>query len=79
MSADNRSRASNPSEGEQSLRERVRRVARQVESEIILETLERHGWNRRQAARELRISYRSMMYKMKALDLRSRMPAKKAE
>ncbi len=53
-----------------SLREKVRQAARQVESELIMEALERHRWNRRQTADALKISYRSLMYKMKICNLR---------
>lgn len=56
--------------GSGSLRERVRLAAKRVESEIIIEALERHRWNRRRAAEALCISYRSLMYKMKTCDLR---------
>ena len=58
-----------------SLRERVRQAARQVESEIILEALEQHRWNRRRTAEALRISYRLLMYKMKSCNLRDDSPA----
>jgi DNA-binding NtrC family response regulator len=54
-----------------SLRERVRQTVRQAEAEIIIETLERHRWNRRRTAEELKISYRSLMYKMKHCNLRN--------
>jgi len=53
-----------------SLRERVRHATRQIESEIILEALERHRWNRRRTAEALKISYRLLMYKMKNCNLR---------
>lgn len=53
-----------------SLRERVREATRQIESEIILETLEQNRWNRRRAAKALGISYRLLMYKMKSGNLR---------
>jgi len=56
--------------GPESLRVRVRHAARQVESEIIREALEQHRWNRRRAAEALKISYRSLMYKMKTCNLR---------
>ena len=58
-----------------SLRERVRQATRQVESEIILEALEQHRWNRRRTAEALRISYRLLMYKMKSCNLRADNPA----
>lgn len=56
---------------ELSLRERVREATKQIESEIILETLEQHRWNRRRTAEALRISYRLLMYKMKDCNLRA--------
>ena len=55
-----------------SLRERVREATKQIESKIILETLEQHRWNRRRAAEALRISYRLLMYKMKSGNLREK-------
>ena len=59
-----------------SLRQRVREAARRVESEIILEALEQHRWNRRRTAEALRISYRLLMYKMKSCNLRDETPAR---
>ena len=53
-----------------SLRERMRRATRQMEREIIHNMLERHHWNRRRTAESLKISYRSLMYKMKSCNLR---------
>jgi two-component system response regulator AtoC len=57
-----------------SLRERVRQASRKIEAEIIVEALERHRWNRRRAAEALRISYRSLMYKMKNCNVRDDNP-----
>lgn len=57
-------------EGTESLRIRVRHAAKQVESTIIREALEQHHWNRRRTAEALKISYRSLMYKMKTCQLR---------
>ena len=56
--------------GDLSLREQVKGAAQKLESEIILRTLERHRWNRRQTAHSLKISYRSLLYKMKNCNLR---------
>jgi two-component system response regulator AtoC len=53
-----------------SLRAVAREAARQMESRMILEALAKHHWNRRRTAEELRISYRSLMYKMKYCNLR---------
>jgi two-component system, NtrC family, response regulator AtoC len=58
------------STGSGSFRERVRQTMREVESQIILEALEKHRWNRRRAAESLQISYRLLMYKMKSCNLR---------
>jgi transcriptional regulator with PAS, ATPase and Fis domain len=58
-----------------SLCERVRQAARQLESEIIIEALEQHRWNRRFAAESLMISYQSLMYKMKSCNLPNDPPA----
>lgn len=63
-------RTSGEAGADSSLRERVRRAAIKTEAEIIRETLERHRWNRRRTAEALRISYRSLMYKMKNCNLR---------
>jgi len=52
-----------------SLREVARQAVQQAESRAILQALERHAWNRRQAARELRMSYRSLLYKIKGYTL----------
>jgi two-component system, NtrC family, response regulator AtoC len=48
-----------------SLKKVVRQAAREVEQKIILQTLRNHGWNRRQTARALNISYRALLYKAK--------------
>ena len=56
--------------GPESLRIRVRHAAKLVESKIIREALEQHHWNRRRTAEALKISYRSLMYKMKTCNLR---------
>lgn len=55
-------------------RKRVRQATREIESQIILEALEKHRWNRRRTAEELRISYRLLMYKMKNCNLREAGP-----
>ena len=57
--------------GRPPLKEQVKQASRRVEGEIILRALEQHRWNRRRAAEALRISYRSLMYKMKSCDIRN--------
>jgi transcriptional regulator with PAS, ATPase and Fis domain len=66
-----------PSSATMSLRDRVRQAARQIESGIIMEALEQHRWNRRRTAESLKISYRSLMYKMKDGHLRDDGPARR--
>ena len=58
-----------------SLKEQVKGASQKLESEIILRTLERHRWNRRRAAESLKISYRSLLYKMKSCNLRVELQA----
>ena len=66
-------------QSEISLRERVRQASRQFESEIILDALEKHRWNRRRTAEALRISYRLLMYKMKSCNLRNSSPTQRSQ
>jgi two-component system response regulator AtoC len=48
-----------------SLRQVARQAVQQAERQAILHALQRHSWNRRHAARELQMSYRSLLYKIK--------------
>jgi DNA-binding NtrC family response regulator len=50
-----------------SLKNAARAASRQKERELILEALERTKWNRKRAARELRISYKALLYKLKQI------------
>ena len=43
----------------------LRSVRAQVEIKAILAALKRTGWNRKQAARLLKISYRGLLYKIR--------------
>ena len=58
-----------------SLRDVARSAVMQAERRAILETLHRTAWNRKRAARELRVSYRSLLYKIKDYTLRPAPPA----
>ena len=42
-----------------------------LDDEAILKALRENGWNRRQTANRLQISYRSLLYKLKKMDLAS--------
>lgn len=47
----------------------LKRAVRDLESRIILRSLEENHWNRRRAAQALHISYRALLYKMKGSGL----------
>jgi two-component system response regulator AtoC len=51
-----------------SLKMAARAASRQTERELILEALQRTRWNRKRAARELQISYKSLLYKLKQIE-----------
>jgi two-component system response regulator AtoC len=55
----------------QSLKEVARQASREAERALILTTLERTHWNRKRSARELQISYKALLYKLKLLGLDS--------
>ncbi len=52
-----------------SLKEAARAASRVAERAMILNQLERTHWNRKKAARDLQISYKALLYKLKQLGL----------
>jgi two-component system response regulator AtoC len=52
-----------------SLKQAAREASRQAERGLILSQLERTHWNRKRTARELQISYKALLYKLKQLGL----------
>ena len=65
---------SGPSDGDRfstflPLKEATKKASRQVERELILNTLARTRWNRKRAARVLGISYKALLYKLKHIAL----------
>jgi two-component system, NtrC family, response regulator AtoC len=52
-----------------SLKEAARAASRLAERAMIMKQLERTHWNRKRAARELQISYKALLYKLKQLGL----------
>jgi DNA-binding NtrC family response regulator len=52
-----------------SLKEAAREASRRAERELILDTLSRTRWNRKRAARELQISYKALLYKLKQIGI----------
>jgi DNA-binding NtrC family response regulator len=53
--------------GVPSLKVAARAASRQAERELIMQALERTRWNRKRAAQELQISYKSFLYKLKSI------------
>jgi two-component system, NtrC family, response regulator AtoC len=52
-----------------SLKAAARAAAREAERELILSALTRTRWNRKRAAQELQISYKSLLYKLKQIGI----------
>jgi len=52
-----------------SLKAAARAASREAERDLILEALARTRWNRKRAAQELQISYKSLLYKLKQIGL----------
>jgi len=50
-----------------SLKAAARAASREAERELIMKALARTRWNRKRAAQELRISYKSLLYKLKQI------------
>jgi DNA-binding NtrC family response regulator len=61
--------AGNGSMPARSLKEAAREASRTAERAMILSQLERTRWNRKRTARELQISYKALLYKLKQLGL----------
>jgi two-component system response regulator AtoC len=53
--------------GSSSLKTAARAASRRTERELILKALEQTHWNRKRAARDLQISYKSLLYKIKQI------------
>ena len=62
-----------------SLREAARNAVMNAERQMILRALDRTTWNRKRAARELGVSYRSLLYKIKDYTLRRERPPENAD
>jgi two-component system, NtrC family, response regulator AtoC len=58
-----------------SLKVAARAASREAERELILKALARTRWNRKRAAAELQISYKSLLYKLKQIGLPNSDPA----
>jgi DNA-binding NtrC family response regulator len=50
-----------------SLKQAGREASRRAERELILNALSRTHWNRKRAARDLQISYKALLYKLKQI------------
>jgi two-component system, NtrC family, response regulator AtoC len=62
-------RGSNGDDKDLSLKEAARAASRQAEKELILKVLERTHWNRKRAARQLQVSYKALLYKLRQMGL----------
>ncbi|MGC1187958.1 MAG: sigma 54-interacting transcriptional regulator [Candidatus Acidiferrales bacterium] len=58
--------------GMRPLKEASREASRHAERELIARALDRTHWNRKRTARELQISYKALLYKLKQLGLSDR-------
>ena len=56
-----------PVDGRYSLKAAARAASREAERELIMMALARTRWNRKRAAQELQISYKSLLYKLKQI------------
>jgi len=56
-----------PANGTYSLKAAARAASREAERELIMKALARTRWNRKRAAQELQISYKSLLYKLKQI------------
>jgi len=55
-----------------SLKAAARAASREAERELIMQALARTRWNRKRAAQELQISYKSLLYKLKQIGFEDR-------
>ena len=55
--------------GGASLKAVAREASRVAERDLILKALEKTHWNRKQAAKQLQISYKALLYKIKQMDV----------
>ncbi len=53
------------------LKAAARAASKETERQLIMQALERTRWNRKRAARELKISYKALLYKIKQIGLSS--------
>jgi two-component system, NtrC family, response regulator AtoC len=60
------------SDAEGGLKKMVRGLKDEAEAEAIARTLEKTNWNRKQAAAELKISYKALLYKIRQYEIRQR-------
>ena len=58
-----------PGEAPVPLKRVAEKARRELERDVILKTLESHNWNRRRTAETLKISYRTLLYKLRDVGL----------
>lgn len=71
--------SSSPAGSVSSLKVASRAASRRAEKELIQKALEQTHWNRKRAARNLQISYKSLLYKLKEIGAQGPVPEKDKE
>jgi two-component system, NtrC family, response regulator AtoC len=66
-STSGRNKTQAPARPSYSLKAAARAASREAEREMIMQALARTRWNRKRAAQELQISYKSLLYKLKQI------------
>jgi two-component system, NtrC family, response regulator AtoC len=61
------------------LKRMAKDAIKEMEKNVILETLRANQWNRRKTAQQLKISYRALIYKIRDAGLISRRAMRRAE
>ena len=56
-------------EGEVALKDQVKRHIAEIERQMVLETLQKTGWNKAKASRILQITYKTMLKKVQEYNL----------
>jgi len=71
IAAGSKYEANDPTTAPKSLKSLIRNVKCEAERNAIAAALEKTGWNRKAAARMLKVSYRTILYKIEQYEMRS--------
>jgi len=70
---------SGPADGQKSLKSLVQSIKCAAERNAISAALEKTGWNRKAAARDLKVSYRTLLYKIEQYRMTASVPSLTAQ